>query len=93
MCRITSNRARVGPSESRVKARCLAACVARVQALFAGLLARSSSGPRELAARIAALSKRLMVHLDLLLAVCSSAESSPHRAFPHPPARFATMRP
>lgn len=67
-----------GPSESRVKARYLAACVARVQALFAGLLARSSSDPAELAARVAAWSKRLMVHLDLLLAVYSAAESSPH---------------
>jgi hypothetical protein len=67
-----------GPSESRVKARYLAACVARVQALFAGLLARSSSDPGELAACVSAWSKRLMVHLDLLLAVYSSAESSPH---------------
>lgn len=67
-----------GPSESRLKARYLAACVARVQALFAGLLARSSSDPAELSARVAAWSKRLMIHLDLLLAVYSAAESSPH---------------
>jgi hypothetical protein len=68
-------RPRIQP-ENPLKARYLVDTIARVQALFIAILARSYSDPSELAKCASAWSRRLMVHLDLLLAVYSATQGN-----------------
>ena len=63
---------------ARIKARYLLAIVSRVQVLFVAILADAIPDPKELAAATAAWCKQLMIHLDVLLAVYGSTESSAH---------------
>jgi Protoglobin len=65
-------------AESRIKARYLVSTISRVQTLFTTILVHSYSDPEKLARCAAAWSKRLMIHLDLLLAVYGSTESTAH---------------
>ena len=64
--------------ELQMKARYLVETVARVQVLFLDVLARAYADPEELAKCVAAWSRRLMVHLDILLAVYSATQGTPH---------------
>ena len=65
-------------SELQLKARYLVDTVARVQVLFLDILSRGYSAPEEFARCAAAWTRRLMVHLDLLLAVYSATQGTPH---------------
>lgn len=62
----------------RVKARYLLGTISRVQSSFLTILADTIADPKTLGACSAAWCKRLSIHLDLLLAVYGSTESSAH---------------
>jgi len=65
-------------SDGQLKARYLVETVARVQTLFQQTFAREYADRETLAACSAAWSRRLMVHLDVLLAVYSATQGTPH---------------
>jgi hypothetical protein len=69
---------RAGGTGDRIKARYLLATISRVQSSFLAILANSIADPAALGACSAAWCKRLFVHLDLLLAVYGSTESTAH---------------
>ena len=70
--------ARLEGAGDRIKARYLLGTISRVQSSFLAILASSIAEPAALAACSAAWCKRLLIHLDLLLAVYNSTESTPH---------------
>ncbi len=63
---------------TRIKARYLVSTIGSVQAAFTRILAAAVDDPSELAGYVAAWNKRLMIHLDMLLAVYGATESSAH---------------
>ena len=63
---------------ARIKARYLVSTIGNVQAAFTRILSMAISDPAELGACVAAWNKRLMIHLDILLAVYGSTEASAH---------------
>ena len=65
-------------TEHRIKARYLVSTISRVQALFTVILSGSYSEPEKLGRYVTAWNKRLMIHLDLLLAVYGATESTAH---------------
>lgn len=70
--------ARRESAATRIKARYLLSTIGSVQAAFTRILAAAISDPAELGACISAWNKRLMIHLDMLLAVYGSTEGSAH---------------
>lgn len=70
--------ARRESAATRIKARYLVSTMASVQAAFTRILSAAILDPAELGACIAAWNKRLMIHLDMLLAVYGSTEGSAH---------------
>jgi hypothetical protein len=65
-------------AEHRVKARHLVRTVSQVQTMFIAILASTIDEPDRLGRCAAAWCKRLIIHLDLLLAVYGATESSAH---------------
>lgn len=64
--------------ELQMKARHLVEMVTRVQVRFIEILARGYGDPEQYSRCAAAWSRRLMVHLDVLLAVYSATQGTPH---------------
>jgi len=62
----------------RIKARYLLGTISRVQSSFLAILASAIADPAALAACSTAWCKRLLIHLDLLLAVYGATESTAH---------------
>ena len=62
----------------RIKARYLLGTISRVQSSFLAILSSKIAEPAALAACSAAWCKRLLIHLDLLLAVYGATESTAH---------------
>jgi Protoglobin len=67
-----------GEHDTRLKARYALITTAQLQSQFLSVLGQHISDGKELARCAAAWCKRLMIHLDLLLAIHSSTERSAH---------------
>lgn len=65
-------------ADQRVKARYMTSTISVVQTMVIAALAGSVADPVELGAAASAWSRRLLIHLDLLLAVYGSAEGTAH---------------
>jgi hypothetical protein len=66
------------PTSKRIRASFLLITMSWVQSLFLGILAEGCTDTAELALQTAAWCRRLMLQLDLLLAVYSSTEGTAH---------------
>jgi hypothetical protein len=66
------------PTRGHIKAGLLLITMSWVQSLFLAILADGCTGTAEFARQAAVWSRRLMLHLDLLLAVYGSTEGSAH---------------
>jgi hypothetical protein len=79
IARIAHEHIRPRDNDARpIPARYMAAVLARVADDITAILVHSDEGVADLAAAVSAWSKRCALHLDLMLAVYSSTQGSPH---------------